>query len=181
MGRNTHTEIPNGTVRYEKSYSTALIKDAMNNSAYREGGRKEMWVTRRTLPVYASASGIGGQCKYATTENVGFDESTLQLVNHERAMHAYTYLCDAQWDTIPADYARTDSRMFVHQSLWLLNDDEHSYERAEAVIPDYFRMENRFASPKMPSNEDRALRPDERIKFCEWLAPYAERPTNGKP
>ena len=140
-----------------------------NQSAYREGGRKEMWVTRRMLPAYASAPGIGGECKNTTTENDGFDEATLLLLNYERAMHAYTYLCDPQWDTIPVGYERTQSRMLVHQSLWLLNDDEHSYERAMKIIPDYLG-----GSYKSLDSEDRALRPDERTALCGWLAPHTK-------
>lgn len=164
-GRTGIVTNPNYMTHYDKKYSTALIKDAMNQHPYAEGGRKEMWVTRRSLPEYAAAPGIGAMCKYATSDNVGFDEATLRLLEHERAMHAYTYLCDPQWDSIPADYTRTPSRIFVHQALWLLNDDEHSYERAKEVIPDY------LGTYRDNSYEDRALRPDERIKFCAWLAP----------
>jgi hypothetical protein len=137
-----------------------------------EGGRKEFWVPRQSLPYYATATGIGGKCGEFGAKNVGFEEPTLRLLEHERAMHAYTYLCDPQWDTIPADYTRTHSRMFVHQALWLLNDEEHSYERGMAIIPDY------LGGPYKPlDSEDRALRPEERIALCDWLAPYTQVPT----
>lgn len=174
----TYVDEGGTTTHYDKKYSTAQIKDAMNQHPYAEGGRKEMWVTRRSLPEDAAAPGVGGICKYATDDNVGFDEATLRLLEYERAMHAYTYLCDPQWDSIPEDYTRTPSRIFVHQALWLLDDQDKQFdrteERAKAVIPDYFKEENRFAPPKQPHDEDRALRPDERIRFCAWLSPYAE-------
>ncbi|HRG15218.1 MAG TPA: hypothetical protein PLB00_04445 [Pseudomonadota bacterium] len=167
-----HVDEGGTTTHYDKKYSTALIKDGMGQHPYAEGGRKEFWVTRRTLPAYASAPGVGAMCKYATTDNVGFDEATLRLLSYERAMHAYTYLCDPQWDTIPADYKRTSSRIFVHQSLWLLNDEEHSFNRALKIIPDY------LGGPyKALDSEDRALRPEERIALCDWLAPYTQAPT----
>ena len=176
------TEIPNGTVRYEKKYSTALIKDAMNQAAYREGGRKEMWVTRRTLPDYAAAPGIGAECKNPGAENIGFDEATSRLLDHERAMHAYSYLCDPQWDSIPADFTRTRSPIFVRQSVWLVNDEEHPETRVRDLIPDYLAPgPNQFAIPKWVAEESRALRPDERTKFCEWLAPFAQQTINVEP
>ena len=160
------------TKRYEKKYSTALIADGMRKHPTAEGGRKEFWVPRQSLPYYATATGIGGKCGEFGAKNVGFEEPTLRLLEHERAMHAYTYLCDPQWDTIPADYTRTHSRMFVHQALWLLNDEEHSYERGMAIISDY------LGGPYKPlDSEDRALRPEERIALCEWLAPYTQAPT----
>lgn len=168
----TYVDKGGTTNYYEKTYSAALIKDAMSQHPYAEGGRKEFWVTRRTLPYHAAAAGVGGICKYATDNNVGFDEATLRLLEYERAMHAYTYLCDPQWDTIPADYTRTRSRIFVHQALWLLNDDEHSYERAMKVIPDYLG-----GSYTPPSSEDRSLRADERIALCDWLAPHTSSET----
>lgn len=174
----TYVDKGGTTNYYEKTYSTALIKDAMSQHPYAEAGRKEFWVTRRALPYYAVASGIGGVCKNPGASKIGFDDAAVQLVRYERAMHAYTYLCDPQWDTIPSGYERTDSRIFVHQALWLLNDQDKQFdrteERAKAVIPDYFKEENRFAPPKQPHDEDRALRPDERIRFCAWLSPYAE-------
>lgn len=168
----TYVDKGGTTTRYEKKYSTALIADAMNQGAYREGGRKEFWVTRRSLPYYAAAAGVGAECKYASNDNVGFDARTLAALRYERAMHAYTYLCDPQWDSIPAEYTRTHSRIFVHQASWLLNDDEHSYERAMKIIPDY------LGGPyKALDSEDRALRPEERIALCDWLAPYTQVPT----
>ena len=172
---STRAEPPTTT---RKTYSTALIKDAMSQHPYMQGGRKEIWVTRRSLPHDAAASGIGATCTNPGAENVGFFPANLRLIDYERGMHSYTYLCDPQWDSIPADYARTHSRIFVHQALWLLNDQDKQFdrteERAKAVIPDYFKEENRFAPPKQPHDEDRALRPDERIRFCAWLSPYAE-------
>jgi len=155
------------TTYYEKVYSTELIKDSMNQLADAQGGRKELWVTRRSLPYYAAAPGINAKCKNGGAENVGFDDRTVALLSYELAMHAYTYLCDAQWDTIPSGYARTDSRIFVHQALWLLDDEEHSYERAMKIIPDYLG--------KALSGESRALRPDERAAICGWLALHKKR------
>jgi len=157
------------TTYYEKNYSTEHIKDSMNQLADEQGGRKELWGTRRSLPAYVAARGIGAQCKYDGADNVGFDDRTLAVLGYERAMHAYTYLCDAQWDTIPSGYARTASRRFVHQALWLLDDDKNSYERAMKIIPDYLG-----GSYKQPDSEDRALRPDERAAICGWLAPHAK-------
>lgn len=174
----TYVDKGGTTNYYEKTYSTALIKDAMSQHPYAEGGRKEFWVTRRSLPDAAAAPGIGGICKYATDDNVGFDEASLRQLVYERAMHAYTYLCDPQWDSIPADYTRTHSRIFVHQALWLLNDQDKEYdrahERAKAVIPDYLR------TFRLNDSEDRALRPDERERLCAWLAPYAASPIETK-
>jgi hypothetical protein len=160
------------TKRYEKKYSVALIADGMRSLPYAESGRKEFWVTRRSLPGYAAAPGIGYKCNESGAVNTGFEEKTLRQVEFERAMHAYTYLCDPQWDTIPADYTRTSSRIFVHQSLWLLNDEEHAFNRALKIIPDY------LGGPyKALDSEDRALRPEERIALCDWLAPYTQAPT----
>ncbi len=172
-------EIPNGTLQYEKVYSTRLIKSVMNQGPLKDGGRKELWVTRRSLPINNSAPGIGATCKSPGAENVGFDNQVDEQLDHDRAMHAYSYLCDPQWDSIPADYTRTSSQMFVFQSLWLLNDAEHAHLRAQEVIPDYFApREHRLAPPKLPNSEDRALRPDERTKFCDWLAPFTQRPNH---
>jgi len=170
----TYVDKGGTTTYYEKTYSAALIKDAMSQHPYMQGGRKEMWVTRRSLPHDAAASGIGATCTNPGAENVGFFPANLRLIDYERGMHSYTYLCDPQWDSIPADYARTHSRIFVHQALWLLNDEEKEYdrahERAKAVIPDY------LGTFRLNDSEDRALRPDERVKFCSWLAPYTKHP-----
>ncbi len=166
-------EIPNGTLQYEKVYSTRLIKSVMNQGPLKDGGRKELWVTRAILPHQQLGAGHRRYMQDHGAENVGFDNQVDEQLDHDRAMHAYSYLCDPQWDSIPADYTRTSSQMFVFQSLWLLNDAEHAHLRAQEVIPDYFApREHRLAPPKLPNSEDRALRPDERTKFCDWLAPF---------
>ncbi len=170
-------EVPNGTVRYEKAYSTKLIKSSMNRAAVEDGGRTELWVTRRSLPIHGSAPGIGAKCTNPNAENIGFANGTDKQLDRERALHAFTYLCDPQWDSVPADFVRTPSRTFVHQSLWLLDDPEHAEDLAREVIPDYYAQpkDQPYALPKSPDSEDRALRPDERATFCKWLAPYSNQ------
>ncbi len=158
------------TTWFKKTYSAERIKDKMNQLPFKPGGRQEYWVKRRTLPEYAAAPGVGAICPKEGAVKIGFDDQRLlDLLDHERAMHAYDYLCDPQWDTIPEGYSRTYSRMFVYQSLWLLPDSNKAYEEAKTVIPDYLSVY------RSADTEDRALRVDERIAFCKWLEPQTHQ------
>ncbi|MBK8284833.1 MAG: hypothetical protein IPK97_08025 [Ahniella sp.] len=158
------------TTWFKKTYSTERIKDKMNQLPFKPGGRQEYWVKRRTLPEHAAAEGVGAICPKEGAVKIGFDDQRLlDLLDHERAMHAYDYLCDPQWDTVPAGYAQTRSRKFVNQSLWLLPDSNKAYEEAKTVIPDY------LSEYRSAGTEDRALRVDERITFCKWLEPQTHQ------
>lgn len=166
------------TTWFRKTYSIERIKGKMNQLPFEPGGRQEYWVTRRTLPYYAAAEGVGASCPYEGAVKVGFDdERLLQLLDYERAMHAYDYLCDPQWDTVPEGYSRTYSRMFVYQSLWLLPQGRDSYEEAKKILPDFYRVpDSGYSIPRGPNDEDRALTKKERETFCNWLLPFTTSP-----
>lgn len=155
------------TTYYEKVLPNRIGIPAIFNKAVEDGGRKEFWVTTRSLPEYANRDAVGASCGKPGARDVGFDDPAVAMIDKQRGLGAFRYICDPQWDSVPSDYTQTDSYLFVSKALWLLPDLVTAQKDVMGVLPQY------MADVGIRSSNIRALTKEERQTFCAWIEPHA--------
>jgi hypothetical protein len=155
------------TTYYEKALPNIGMRE-INSPPYADGGRTEFWVTHRSLPELTISPGIGFVCNEPGGENIGLNDPATKMIDYQRGLQSYRYICDAQWDSVPQDYASTSAYSLIYQAIWISprgNEEENEFLR---LFPE-------FAKSMERSNYSRALTKTEREKFCAWLEPYSHQ------
>jgi hypothetical protein len=153
----------NSDVVFRKNYNQ-LPK---SNDAWSFTGAQRYFVKLRSFPSEAASSfpNIGNACG-PEGENIGLSESQRLETGTRRGIAALDSLCDAKWDSVSAKIALPSYE--IAKALWLVKppaDGLAAWAEFQKIVPTYQGVYE--GGP--------ALNRDERLEFCSWMQPYAEK------
>jgi len=146
-------------------HSSIEFRKSFNNiprvkSRWSFTGSQRYFVTNRSPPGIEYITNVANACGPEGI-NIGLSEAQRAETGIRRGLQQVNIICDERWDTAKGGYRQGVS---VSQALWLVEDpmeNSKAWARMLQIIPNY--------------DAARIMTRDERMAFCAWIQPFAEK------
>lgn len=155
MGYQLIDRPENTNVQFRKNYDSI----PKNRGRWFPAGAQRYYVSVRSYPGETSVVNVANMCG-PEGRNIGLSDAARAETGTRRALHQLNLICDEKWDSALGDYPGH----LLPQVLWLVEepkDSQAAWEKLRSVLPSY--------------QGDSPMTRNERIVFCEWMRPYAEK------